>query len=218
MRETVASLIRNPGAAKWEIWLTLLRHALADEESWMEAIESLSVRDQFGLLDALNTDASIYSDALRIITARHAEQIRDVQVRDYLLTDASKATVRFTNRLQQHRDELAELILRAETRREADFDLATADHQPNRRDSDRVHRPWGGPGVVDPGRRRRPYRGGCSPAGLSSATGGRAPQPWNHGSSASSVALNGSTAHRCGHSHASQLRGLMSGARTGGHS
>ncbi|UXA17456.1 hypothetical protein [Mycobacterium sp. SMC-4] len=119
------ALVKNPETAKWETWLTVLTEALADEEAWMQAIESLGVEDQFRLLDALNTDASIYSDALRILTARHAERISDEQVRDYLLTDACEATLRFSNRLEKHRDELVQLVSRAEARREPDFDLAT---------------------------------------------------------------------------------------------
>jgi len=125
MKELVEALVRNPGSARWESWLTVLSRALADERDWIQTFESLSLEDQFGLLKALRTDGNIYSDALRIITARHAELIRDEEVRDFLLTDASEATERLTNQLAQHRDELLKLIGRSEIRQHPHYDLAT---------------------------------------------------------------------------------------------
>jgi len=125
MRELVAAVVKNPASANWESWLTVLSGALTDEDAWMQAVESLSLEDQFGLLEALKTDSSIYSDALRVLTARHADRISDEEVRDFLLTDAAEATDRLTNRLEQHRDQLQDLIGKAQARREADFDLAT---------------------------------------------------------------------------------------------
>ncbi|UXA17455.1 hypothetical protein [Mycobacterium sp. SMC-4] len=125
MQELIEALVRNSPTVRWETWLTVLNRALADERSWMQAFESLSLEDQFGLLKALQTGGGIYGDALRIITARHSELICDEEVRDFLLADASDATGRLTNQLAQHRDELLVLIGKSEARFMADYDLAT---------------------------------------------------------------------------------------------
>lgn len=124
MDELVTALVRTPGATNWESWLTLLSRALADENAWMQTVSSLSLEDQFALLEALKTDGSIYSDALRVLTARHAASIPDEEVRDFLLTDATDATIRLGNRLESHRDDLLELVNTTTARRDPGFDLA----------------------------------------------------------------------------------------------
>lgn len=123
MRQLVEALLRNPETFEWESWLTLLGDAIANEAAWMDTIRSLTLDEQLDLIERLNVDGTAYSDALQIITARHADALDD-QVREYLLKDAVESAERFQNRLEQHRAALQSQIGTFTARRNPDFDIA----------------------------------------------------------------------------------------------
>jgi chromosome segregation ATPase len=116
--------LRNPTSVGWESWAVVLHAAVADEDRWMQAMLSLSLEDQFSLLEVLKTETGIYADALLVITGRHAHEVEDEQLREWLLTDAAESATRFGDRLEHQREVLSSLTNRHDAEPGAAVDAA----------------------------------------------------------------------------------------------
>lgn len=109
----------------WLDWLPLARLVAEMPEHWPEALNRLELRDQFTLVELLRApDAGPLADALLLLLAESANEIRDEQVRQHILEDAVPAREHQISALETVREQLNEKVQHNRQRLQEDFDLA----------------------------------------------------------------------------------------------
>lgn len=118
------ALTRPAAQPGWDDWIPLVALALANQVEWVTAVQTLRDEDQYELLNALRSTPGPFADALVLLTARHAQEIEDPQVRDFLLTDAVEAGDRRLALMVEHRDMLQQLVGQLTDRQAEHYNLA----------------------------------------------------------------------------------------------
>lgn len=118
------ALVRPAAQPGWDDWIPLVALALTNQVEWVTAVQTLRDEDQYELLNALRSTPGPFADALVLLTARHAQEIEDPQVRDFLLTDAVEAGDRRLALMVEHRDMLQQLVGQLAARQTEHYDLA----------------------------------------------------------------------------------------------
>lgn len=118
------SLLQGPGRPAWDDWLPIAGVAIANPGDWITAVQSLGEQEQYTLLESLRDDAGPFADALLLLTARHAQDIEDPQVRDFLLSDALDSSDRRTSLMAEQRTSMQQLVGQMEARHSKQFDIA----------------------------------------------------------------------------------------------
>ncbi|GIV64042.1 MAG: hypothetical protein KatS3mg045_1381 [Bellilinea sp.] len=124
-RDLVISYLRRRGEIPWLDWLPLAQVASETPERWVAAFNQLSLEDQFDLVGFLRMpQAGPLAGALLLVLAHHADEIKDEQVRQFILEDAVEMRAHQASALQVIRTQLATQVAAAQERLQPAFDLA----------------------------------------------------------------------------------------------
>ena len=125
----VKSYLKRRGQICWIEWLPLSEIAIDDPEKWITAFNALGSTDIRGdMLELLQKpDSGPLADALLILLAKHALQIEDEQIREFVVEDVSQAVQRTADRIMALKiacEPLAEQVAWIGERLRSGFDIA----------------------------------------------------------------------------------------------
>jgi chromosome segregation ATPase len=120
----IQELLRNPDAIGLVDWLPMTRWAETQGSTWIDALKLLSTDESNALFHKLRRDdAGPFAVSLLIVTARRADELRDGDVRDWLIQDAITASHRRIEMITELRDKLEEQVERMEARQLGEAEL-----------------------------------------------------------------------------------------------
>lgn len=112
------------GPVDWDAWLPVAMAAADDPTVLGQAMQSLTLDEQYDLLSRLKDDGGPVADYLVCALAERAEAVTDEQVRSYLLADSSEALARRQSSLRRLAESLRATGDRLDAQRQQGFDVA----------------------------------------------------------------------------------------------
>lgn len=116
--------VTQGGPVDWDAWLPVAIAAADDATMLGQAMQSLTLDEQYDLLSRLKEDGGPVADYLVCALAERAETVTDEQVRSYLLGDSSEALARRQDSLRRLAERLRATGDRLDAQRQEGFDAA----------------------------------------------------------------------------------------------
>ncbi len=125
IRDLMISFLRRREPIPWLDWLPLAEIAADTPEQLAPTLNTIDLDEQFDLVNLLRmSDAGPLAHAVIITLAQYAGEIKDVQVRQYILMDTVDSWDRTASTLNKIHKRLSERVIADRQRLQEDFDLA----------------------------------------------------------------------------------------------